>query len=434
MFTRIRNRLTFLYAAFTGITLAIFAAAFYFGLSAILLREQGQEALGLAARQAQAHHEQLEDFDAHSADEEEEERHRPAGPAAVDYSYYVLTSDGRIAGSYDPQPELRPQILARVSKWQARQTEVAGFTLTDGREVTLMLAGEPAYNGDRAVGMVFVGKDLSAHYHFLHRLQQALALSFFVFLCLAALAGHYAAGKALLPIQNAFAVQRQFLADASHELRTPLSVFQASLEVLEKKEGANFAGFSRQLIDDLKDEVRRMTLLVSNLLVMARSDAGVLEVWKDHVDLRPIAEHAVRSLEYLAAKKNIALSLSIPDRIMIYADKDRISQLLFLLIDNGIKFTPSGGHVSVSVNPAKNQTSPGVSIEVRDTGIGMTPDEQARIFARFYRADKSRSRESGGFGLGLSIAAWIVSMHGGTINVTSEPGAGSIFTVYLPGS
>jgi signal transduction histidine kinase len=433
MFTRIRNRLTFLYTAFTGIALSVFVAAFYFGLSAVLLREQEQEALGLAAQQAQVHHEQLEDYDSHSG-EEEEERHRPAVSAAGDYYYYVLSANGRIVGINDPLPELRSEILARVSTWQTRKTEVAGFTLADGRQVTLMLAGVPAYNDNRAVGMVFVGKDLSAHYHFLDRLLQALVLSFLVFLCLAGLAGHYAAGKALIPIQDAFAVQRKFLADASHELRTPLSVFQASLEVLEKKEGANLASFSRQLIDDLKDEVRRMTLLVSNLLTLARSDAGVLEIWKDHVDLRPIAEHAIRSLEYLAAKKNITLSLSAPDRVMVYADKDRISQLLFLLIDNGIKYTPSGGYVSVYIYPSKNQTSLGISIEVRDTGIGMTSEERAQIFARFYRADKSRSRETGGFGLGLSIAAWIVSMHGGTISVTSEPGAGSTFTVFIPSS
>lgn len=431
MFSHIRNRLTFLYTTLTGITLCIFIFAFYFGLSSILFREQEQEALALATEQALAHHEQLEEHT--SADLDVEDRHSPASPANVNYFYHAVSSDGRVVGGNNPYPELQASILAQVSSWQTKTTTVAVFTLPKGKQLTLLLAGVPAYDGDKEIGMVFVGKDLAPYYHFLHRLMQALGLSFLIFLVIAALTGHFAADKALIPIKQSFAAQRQFVADASHELRTPLSVFQSSLEVLERKEGAKIAESSYELLADLKDEVQRMNILVSDLLTLARSESDLPKIWKDYFDLRPLSEHVLRSLEHLAAKKNVALTVTAPERLIVYADKDRIAQLLFILVDNGIKFTPSGGAVSVSLDAAENKASSGVMIEVRDTGIGMTPQEQAQIFTRFYRVDKSRSREAGGFGLGLSIAEWIVSAHGGKLSVTSHPGAGSTFSVYIPG-
>lgn len=430
MFRSIRNRLTLQYTAFTGIALLLFAILFYYSLSSLLLREQEQEVMTLALEQAVSDTELFEE----QADEKGKRGDkrladiRPVPGEA--YFYYGRLGDGRLLSGREPHPELRTQILAAVSAWNTRTAATVTARLPDGMSMTYVVAGAPVHDDGEKIGMVFVGKDLGAHYHVLKRLVQALTLSIAVFLLIAAVAGYYAAGKALVPIRSAFAAQQQFVADASHELRTPLSVFQASLEVVERLDGGKLTGDSRQILADLQDETRRMTRLVGDLLTLARADSGALEVRKEDIDLRPMAEQAVRAVSSLAADKDIAVTLTAAVPIILYADKDRLAQLLVILLDNAIKFTPPGGRVSLAMQPDGGRQT--VKIAVADTGVGMTADEVQHIFKRFYRADKVRTREDGGAGLGLSIAAWIVEAHGGTIAVTSERGRGSVFTVCLP--
>lgn len=189
---------------------------------------------------------------------------------------------------------------------------------------------------------------------------------------------------------------------------------------------------SAQILEDSKDEIRRMARLVNNLLTLARADSGDIEILKEHFDLRPTAEYAIRSLKPIASNKNISLILLAPDQLPMYADKDRLAQLLFLFLDNGIKYTPNGGQVSLSINLAMQKNLNGITIIVQDTGIGLAPTDYSKIFERFFRTDKARSREVGGFGLGLSIASWIISAHGGTISVNRTPGMGTSFTIFMP--
>ena len=430
MFRSIRNRLTLQYTAFTGIALLLFAILFYYSLSSLLLREQEQEVMTLALEQAVSDTELFEE----QADEKGKRGDkrladiRPVPGEA--YFYYGRLGDGRLLSGREPHPELRTQILAAVSAWNTRTAATVTARLPDGMSMTYVVAGAPVHDDGEKIGMVFVGKDLAPHYHVLKRLAQALALSVTVFLLIAAVAGYYAAGRALIPIRSAFAAQQQFVADASHELRTPLSIFQASLEVVERLEGGKLTGDSRQILADLQDETRRMSRLVGDLLTLARADSGAAEIIRDNVDLRPVAEQAVRAVSSLAKGKDIAVTLTAAAPIILYADKDRLAQLMVILLDNAVKFTPPGGRVSLAIQPDGGRQA--VKIAVADTGVGMTEDEVQHIFKRFYRADKVRTREDGGAGLGLSIAAWIVEAHGGTVAVTSERGKGSIFTVWLP--
>ena len=436
MFSKIRNRLTFQYTVVTGIALLLFAVVFYAGLSSLLLREQEQEVLALAVEQATLDYEYLEKL---AEQNKKQERHKEKQPAsngnrlAGDFAfYYVLTADNQIAATNTLFPELDQQFLSSVRDWNIKTTAVFKGVLNSGQKARFMVAGVPVYEDGKLLGRVFVGKDLSRHDHVLTRLIQALALSSLVFLLIAALAGHWAAKKALIPIKNAFAAQQQFVADASHELRTPLSVFQASLEVLERKEGTTMAASSQQILTDLRDEVRRMTRLVSDLLTLARADSGVMEIVKEELNLVPMAQQILRTLTPLAEKKNITLQLIVPEQAILHADKDRMAQLVVILLDNAIKFTNDGGEVNLVVQCQTIHHKQRITIVIKDTGIGMTKAEVDQIFERFYRADKTRSREEGGTGLGLSIAAWIVKAHGGIINVASELGRGSTFTVQLP--
>lgn len=431
MFASTRNRLTLQYTVFTGVALIIFAVLFYFGLSSLLLREQEQDVLTLAVEQGTLSHEQFEENKEGKKwdhDRKNEEKHL----LGESYFYYAISSDKRNVSSQENFPELRSELLPLLTTWHTRRTEVISVFLDNGQSMGFMVAGVPVYDDGKQIGMVFVGKDLRAHYHVLTRLMQALTLSSLIFLLIATLAGYWTAKKALIPIKSAFAAQRQFVADASHELRTPLSVFQASLEFLEKKEGSKLNDSSRQVLLDLKDEVGRMTRLVSDLLTLARADSRAVEIVKEDMDLRLIGEQVVRALSPLASKKNITVQLSDPQPVLVCADKDRMAQLLFILLDNAIKFTPDGGQVTVSLYRSHEHGKPRGTIVVQDTGIGMTLEEQAHIFERFYRADKARSGDCSGFGLGLAIATWIVGVHEGTIGVTAELGRGSTITIHIP--
>ncbi len=436
MFSNIRNRLTFQYTAFTGVALLLFAVVFYGGLSSLLLREQEQETLTLAVEQAMLDYEYLEkvaEKDKNQEGHKEKQRANQENRLVGDFAfYYALTADNRIAAKQELLPELGLTILSSVRDWNTRTTAVFQGVLNSGQPARFMVAGVPVYDDGKLIGRVVVAKDLTRHDHVLTRLIQALALSSLVFLLIAALAGHWAAKKALIPIKDAFAAQQQFVADASHELRTPLSVFQASLEVLERKEGATMAASSQQVLTDLRDEVRRMTRLVSDLLTLARADSGAMGIRKEEMNLALMAKQIVRSLTPLADKKNITVHLTVPEQAILHADKDRMAQLIVILLDNAIKFTPDGGKVTLALQCHDDRHKPRITIIVKDTGIGMAKAEVDQIFKRFYRADKARSRDEGGTGLGLPIAAWIVKAHGGVIDVASELGKGSTFTMQFP--
>lgn len=171
-----------------------------------------------------------------------------------------------------------------------------------------------------------------------------------------------------------------------------------------------------------------MTNLVGDLLTLARSDSNSIELRRETFDLRLLAERAIESVNPLANEKEISTSLESPEQLQTIGDPERLSQLLYILLDNAIKYTPTGGAVKLSLS----QEGPDLCITVQDTGVGINKEDFHRIFDRFYRADKSRSRQMGGHGLGLSIAKWIVETHKGTINVTSELGKGSTFFIRIP--
>lgn len=174
-----------------------------------------------------------------------------------------------------------------------------------------------------------------------------------------------------------------------------------------------------------------MTKLVADLLTLARADSSVDHIIKEEVELSAIAEPFVRTMQPLALAKEITLELVSGDEIVLQADRERIGQLIVILLDNAIKYTPCGGRVEISLERAYTTRESAV-IRVRDTGEGISTEDRERIFKRFYRVDKARSREAGGVGLGLSIAKWIVDAHKGKIKVESRPGQGSTFIVILP--
>jgi heavy metal sensor kinase len=227
-------------------------------------------------------------------------------------------------------------------------------------------------------------------------------------------------------LHDSFAQIQQFSADASHELRTPLTIVRGEIELALHtiKTPEEY----RRILASTLEEIVRMSSIIDNLMTLARADQGLFEVNLSEVHLGSLVDELYEDSEILAEPKRIHVSLTKNIPVTIVGDKVRLRQLFLNLIDNAIKYTPEGGSVTLAVD-RQNGTA---VFEVTDTGIGIPPQDIERIFNRFYRVDKARSRELGGTGLGLSIAKWIAELHRGSITVRSEVDKGSTFTVHLP--
>ena len=227
-------------------------------------------------------------------------------------------------------------------------------------------------------------------------------------------------------LEDAFRRQRQFTADASHELRTPLTAVKGEVEVALTRPREPDA--YREVLQNVNEEADRLIRLVGSLLTLARADAGQIPVALEAVDVPDLVGAAVEQVRPAAQQRDIELILASGPPVTLRADEDLLLQLLLNLLDNAVKYTPSGGRVTAGWNTNSAQ----VELWVRDTGAGIAPEDLPHIFDRFYRADKARSRAEGGVGLGLSICRWIAEAHDGSISVESELGNGSTFTVRLP--
>jgi heavy metal sensor kinase len=227
-------------------------------------------------------------------------------------------------------------------------------------------------------------------------------------------------------LHASFAQVRQFSGDASHELRTPLTIMRGEIE-LALRSPKSPEDYRRTLASTL-EEILRLTAIIDNLLLLARADQGTYDVHFSEVDLVALARELYEDSEMLAGPKRIRVSLRAPEPVMIVGDQVRLRQLCLNLIDNAIKYTGEEGTVEITVARA-----PGLALfSVKDNGMGIPEAEIERVFDRFYRVDKARSRDMGGAGLGLSIARWIAELHRGRITVESKPGCGSTFIVELP--
>jgi len=328
---------------------------------------------------------------------------------------------------------MRPKVEAIIQNWQMPDGEgkIQKFYIDNNERAIVIMCSTTIYDGQEVLGRVFVGEDITSYYQLLKSLLIVLVVVAILFIVAAAFVGHLLAGRAIVPIRQSFARQREFVADASHELRTPLSILLTSVDVVQTDDGNQLSAFSVQVLDDMKSEVRRMTKMVGDLLTLARADAGVSNIIKEKFDLVIVSEQIIRSFQLVADDKGVALELDHQTPITVFADKERMSQLLLILIDNAMKYTPAGGRVKVDLRTVTG-SKPTVSITVQDTGVGIPDEHKKLIFDRFYRIDKARSREEGGSGIGLSIAKWIIDAHGGTIKVVSMPGQGSSFIVNLP--
>ncbi|MCU0510222.1 MAG: cell wall metabolism sensor histidine kinase WalK [Anaerolineae bacterium] len=226
-------------------------------------------------------------------------------------------------------------------------------------------------------------------------------------------------------LETSFDTQQRLVADVSHELRTPLTTIQGNLDLL-RRGAADDPTMRNESLAAIGNETARMRRLVNDLLLLAQADAG-LQLQLQPVELDTLILDVYRQGQVISQNTGVRVRLGTEDQAVVLGDADRLRQLLLNLVDNAIKYTPSGGDVTLTLK----REAGWVLVSVADTGCGIPEEDLPHIFERFYRADRSRARP-GGAGLGLSIAKWVAEAHGGELEVESEVGQGTVFTLYLP--
>ena len=223
-------------------------------------------------------------------------------------------------------------------------------------------------------------------------------------------------------------VRQDFVANVSHELRTPLTAIKGYVEAL-RDGGLQDPAHAEQFLGVIQRHSERMDKIVSDLLLLSEMESADRVLQRETVYLSELVRTAVETLRPLAEGKKQHLRIEPMEGLpSVRADSQKVHQVLINLLNNAISYTPEGGSITVEARPM----SEGIEVSVIDNGIGIPPDDLPRIFERFYRVDKGRSRELGGTGLGLSIVRHIVEAHGGQVRVESKPGKGSRFTFFLP--
>jgi two-component system OmpR family sensor kinase len=230
-------------------------------------------------------------------------------------------------------------------------------------------------------------------------------------------------------LDRSFERQRRFISDASHELRTPVSILRGEAEVALSQLSRSPDEY-RESLAVLHEEAQRLARIVEDMFTLTRADAGEYRLARSDFYLDELAADCVRATRALAQAKNISLAVAAPEEMPVRADEDLLRRMILNLLDNAIKYTPAGGNVSVTCGSVPD----GYELSVADSGPGIPAEMQSRVFERFFRADRARSRTGtdGGAGLGLSIARWIAEAHLGRIELARSDATGSKFTLRIP--
>ncbi len=477
----LRFKLTLWYVLILGILLTSFSTFLYFTLSKSLYRDVDNKLKSLAELIASESSSPLSKFSFGDIDQalEASMNLRPIGKFIQ-----ILDESGNIGRKSDNLRNVQLPISLNALKNASRGLMTFETNRTIGN-TPLRIMTFPVVENSHVTKIVQIASSLEGVEDALNKLFLILVISVPSTLILASLGGQFLAHKALKPVDDitqtariitsqnlnqrinppkvkdeisrlietfnemisrldqSFRQMKQFSSDASHELKTPLTILKGEVEVMLRRERTS-EEYQQTLKSNL-EEVNRMSQIVEDLLTLSKADTGEIKLNRDDINLTEILNEVVAQMDRLAKSKKLYLSASNhrPD-IHLFGDGLRLRELFINLIENGIKYTEEGGSISITLQRelpsplndqsdwAEGQEKEFVKIVVSDTGIGIAEEDQERIFDRFFRVDKARSREQGGSGLGLSICKWIVEAHQGEIKVESELGKGSSFIIRLP--
>lgn len=231
---------------------------------------------------------------------------------------------------------------------------------------------------------------------------------------------------AVKPVKKAWQRQLDFTADASHELRSPLAVIKSNLEIVLDNPDSMVKDQEKWL-NNIQNETDRMSKLVDDLLTLSRADSNIIELQMAELPLNIIIEERISAFHSLAEAHGISIECNVPSDIILYGDQNRIMQLFTILLDNSIKYMGRPGTIRIEAS----YSSKHVMILFSDNGIGIPEEDIHKVFTRFYRVDKARSRNHGGSGLGLAIAKWIVEVHHGKITLISGTDKGVMYKILI---
>ena len=359
-----------------------------------------------------------------------EPRSNPDDVTLDDYQpqvcWLVVASDGSI-GSRAVTTGATLGLPDIASATEALQEGTPRATTVEGREENIRVVSIPVQQGGRIVAVVQAGQSTEQVHETVERLLLVLIPIGGGALALAAIGGLFVSRRAMRPVQDSFERQRAFVADASHELKTPLTLIRADAEVLAR---GHMGEGDRELVEDLLDETDRMSGVLSDLLLLARLDAGKLAVAQEAFDLTSVLDDAVERFSARAVARGLHFKVEGSEGLTALGDAARTEQILAVILDNALRYTPAGGAISVSVAPANGEAM----VVVRDEGPGIAPDHLPHIFDRFYRAEEARTREGGGAGLGLAIARDLARAQNGDLTAGNAEGGGAIFRLVLPRS
>ena len=471
MLNSVRARLTLLYVLIFGVLLG----AFSFSLYALIRKDASDRfdrSLTKAARTVANlfHHEMIENgrvemvATAHAI----REYQQPNLFLAIFRDDRLLGSNHSqgAEGSYDAKHPAAAAPKEFLGKAIARRDPILTTTTADGQDERRVVAYAPG--SEEAEYVIVVAESRRDLIDQMRALRRIFLLSLPAMLLMAGLAGYLLARKSLAPIavmttraerisaenlherlpvknkndelgklarvfnellariESSFDGMRRFTADASHELRTPLAIIRGEADVALSQDRA--PGEYRETLEIIRDEARLLSGIVEDMLALARADAGQRRLKLEEFYFNDLIEECVRSARALALNKNISLDFESSDDTAFRGDEDLLRRMAINLLDNAIKYTPDGGSVLVKLWREDGR----INLRVTDSGIGIPAEAAGRVFERFYRVDKARSRAEGGSGLGLPIVKWIAEAHLGSVSLESAPERGSSFTVSLP--
>lgn len=419
MFEKLRKKLTGIYMLIFSLFLVAFACASFYVVLMAFASEETDVTRELVR---------------HEGEEYVESRELPVSEQAVTSAQtfaYMLSPDGVVVLDQLTESSYAKYIMAKQNEWPETDDDVSFllFLKEDGDRALFIIARSELFEEGKVLGTLYMFRNLTVYYQAILTSAGIIFLLVLLFLAIAGYIGYYLAGKNLAPIKTAFQQQKEFVADASHELRTPMTVLTMAAEALSSDKESKYSDFALRVVKDIKFETKKMNNLVENLLTLARGDSTAWKLDLSWFCLNDEIEQTLLSLNYLAETKGVHFSWQLPEeKIEIFADRRMLMQLITILVDNAVKYTEEGKNVFLGL---KKEDKKAV-LTIRDEGIGMNDEDRTRIFERFYRVDKARSRTNGGFGLGLPIAKLIVKKHHGNISVSSTLNVGSSFVVKLP--
>lgn len=421
VFEHLRQRMTCIYAAIFGVLILLIVFAAYTFIWWNVLQHEKDELV------AKIYHE---------AEEWVDSGEEPCSAVSVregSMLAYFVSPDGKtIVLDQLGQGKIREGLFKHRGDWPKKldTARMLNNRVYDekGNAHRYLAALAPVLRGDKLEGHLYMFKDMEFYY-------QAAFTTLFKLLCVAVLLfalacyfGYWLAGRNIQPISEMYGRQMQFTADASHEMRTPLAVMALATQGLKEDEESRYSDFAKESIEMLQNETQRMSRLTENLMALARGDEGNAPAPMQMVNITELCARVGQQLKLLAQEKGIALRTHVDDSLELLGDETALNRLLIILLDNAIKYSPAATNIDFIVTKSKNN----VLFVVQDEGCGISDEDKEKVFDRFYRVDKARSRSQGGLGLGLSLAHAIVRQHQGEIRILDNKPCGTIMQVLLP--